>query len=320
MNLSFRVLRYVVETADAGSVTEAAKRLNVSQPSVSTAVAQVEAELGVQIFVRHHARGVTLSAAGQRFVNEARLLLNHVRDFSQNAQSLGDTLRGEIVVGSFVTLAARFMPGLLSEFARQAPGISVRLEEGDQQEILEGLVSGRTEIALSYAFAVPEEIVGERLAELPPCAILAADHPLARSGSVSLRDLAGDPFMLLDLPHSREYFFGLFARCGVEPRITFRSRSYELIRGLVGHGHGYTIHNAVPHTTIGYDGSRIAVVPLADALEPVQIMSLRLRRHTLRPAVQRFADFLVEAFAPGGIFEPGSIAPPRVDAVEDLRA
>ncbi|MEO1987217.1 MAG: LysR family transcriptional regulator [Martelella sp.] len=79
MDLSLRVLRYVVETADCGSVTEAAKRLQVSQPSISTALAQVEAQIGVQIFVRHHARGVTLSAAGQRFINEARLLLNHAR-------------------------------------------------------------------------------------------------------------------------------------------------------------------------------------------------------------------------------------------------
>lgn len=61
MRFSLRALRYVVETADAGSVTEAAKRLNVSQPSISAALSQLEAELGVQIFIRHLAKGVTLS-------------------------------------------------------------------------------------------------------------------------------------------------------------------------------------------------------------------------------------------------------------------
>jgi DNA-binding transcriptional LysR family regulator len=320
MHLSIRVLRYVVETADAGSVTEAAKRLNVSQPSVSTAVAQVEAELGVQIFVRHHARGVSLSAAGQKFVNDARLLLTHFRDFAQNAQTLGDALRGEIMVGSFVTLAARFMPGLLSGFARRAPGISVRLEEGDQKDILEGLTSGRTEIAVSYSFSVPDEILGERLADLPPHVIVSADHPLARRKQVSLTEFADEPFILLDLPHSRDYFQGLFAACGMEPRVGMRSRSYELIRGLVGHGHGYAIFNVVPRTMIGYDGSRIAVLPIIEPLAPTHITSLRLRRQSVRPAVQAFADFLRDSFAPGGVFEPGSIAPPRIDAVEDLPA
>jgi DNA-binding transcriptional LysR family regulator len=112
MRFSLRALRYMVETADAGSVTEAAKRLNISQPSISAALSEIEA--GIQVFVRHLAKGVTLSPAGQRLVNDARLLLNHARDFAQSAQSLGNTLHGEIVVGSFLTLATRFMPELLS--------------------------------------------------------------------------------------------------------------------------------------------------------------------------------------------------------------
>ena len=130
------------------------------------------------------------------------------------------------------------MPGLLSGFRQRQPGISVKLEEGNQQEIIDALISGRTELALS------------------------ADHPLARRPAISLGELRDEPFILLDLPHSRDYFFGLFAAAGIEPRFTFRSRSFEMIRGLIGHGQGYSIHNAVPRTTIGYDGSRIAVVPI----------------------------------------------------------
>lgn len=314
MNASLRVLRYVVETAEAGSVTEAARRLNVSQPSISTAISQVEAEFGIQIFVRHHARGVTLSAAGQRFVNDARLLLNHARDFAKNVRALGDALQGEIEVGAFLTLAARFMPALLATFARAYPGISVRLMEGDQQEIIDALLSGRTELALSYAFAVPDEVQGEKLADLPPFALVSAEHPLAKRGVISLTELKDEPFLLLDLPHSRDYFLHLFHACGLEPRIAFRSRSSELIRGLVGHNRGYTIHNAVPGSTTGYDGSHIAVLRLKESLPATQITMLSLRRHDLRPAVLAFSDYLRSAFAPGGMFEQGSIAPAGVHA------
>lgn len=313
MKFSLRALRYVVETADAGSVTEAAKRLNVSQPSISAALSQMEAELGIQIFVRHLAKGVTLSPAGQRLVNDARLLLNHARDFAQSAQSLGSALQGEIVVGCFLTLATRFMPGLLSGFRNSQPGISVKLEDGNQQEIIDGLIAGRTELALSYSFALPDEIVGEKLCELPPFIMLSADHPLANRASISLTELRDEPFILLDLPHSRDYFAGLFATAGIEPRIAFRSRSTELIRGLIGHGQGYSIHNAVPRTTVGYDGSRIAVVPITEKLPATNVMALRLKRHDLRPAVQTFADYARDAFAVGGQFAPGSIAPPRVN-------
>jgi DNA-binding transcriptional LysR family regulator len=83
---------------------------------------------------------------------------------------------------------------------------------------------------------------------------------------------------------------------------------------LVGHGQGYSIHNAVPRTNIGYDGSRIAVVPIMEKLPPTYVTALRLKRHALRPAVQAFADFSRDAFSVGGQFEPGSIAPTRVDA------
>lgn len=306
MHFSLRNLGYLVTTADLGSVTDAAKMLNVSQPTISAAIAHAEAELGAQVFVRHHARGMTLTVAGRRLINEARLLLSHARDFERSMQSLGDSTTGEITVGSFMTLATRFMPALLSGFAQRMPGIAVNLEEGNQQDIVEGLLSGRLELALSYAYALPEEILGEHLIELPPYAIVSADHPFAGRDSVSLHELSGEPFILLDLPHSREYFFNLFLSCKIEPRIVYRSRSYELIRGLVGHGHGFTIHNAVPGTTVGYDGSRIAVLPIREALPPVHVMSLRLRRQTMRPAVSTFADYLKEAFSPGGLFHQAS--------------
>jgi DNA-binding transcriptional LysR family regulator len=302
MHFSLRNLGYIVATAELGSVTDAAKGLNVSQPTISAAIAHAEAELGAQIFVRHHARGMTLTVAGRKLVSEARLLLSHARDFQRSMQSLADGEAGEITIGSFMTLATRFMPALLSGFSQRLPGIAVNLEEGNQQDIVDGLLSGRLELALSYAYALPDEVLGERLAELPPYLLVAGDHPLAGRESVSLKELAAEPFILLDLPHSREYSFNLFLTCKVEPRVVYRSRSYELIRGLVGHGHGFTIHNAVPGTTIGYDGSKIAVVPIRETLPPVHVMSLRLRRQTMRPAVKAFAEYLREAFSPGGIF------------------
>lgn len=309
MNVSLRALRYVVATADFGNLTEAAKFLNVSQPSISAAVAQFEAECGVQIFVRHHAKGVTTTIAGTRIINEARLLLNHARDFGQNARAMADEVRGEITVGCFWTLATHFMPSLISNFAENHPGISLSLDEGDQAQILDALVAGRTELAFSYEFAVPEEIVAEPLAELPPYAVLHPDHPLARQERIHLADLKDEPFILLDLPHSRDYFLRLFRAVGFEPHIAFRSKAYELTRGLVGHGRGYTLQNVLPRTLTTHDGGRVAAVPLADALEPVRLVSLRLRRQAPRPAVEVFARHLKESFSAGGVFAPGTLSP-----------
>ncbi|POF30932.1 LysR family transcriptional regulator [Roseibium marinum] len=320
MHLSLRTLQYIVATAETLSVTEASRRLNVSQPSISTAISAMETEIGVEIFVRHHARGVSLTPAGRQFANAARRLLKHADEFERNMRSLGDAMSGEITIGCFSTLATRFMPGLMSEFAKIAPGIEVSLREGDQEEIIRGLVSGEAELALAYGFALPPEISGERLAELPPYVMVSADHRLATRQRISLAEISEEPFILLDLPHSREYFFSLFALAGTEAQVLFRSRSYELIRGLVGHGHGYTIHNAVPGSSQAYDGSRIAVLGIEDAVPPVHVTSLRLERQTLRPAVEAFANFLRAAFAPGGIFDPVSISPRGIYPVADTPA
>lgn len=302
MPFSLRSLRYVVAAAEAQSVTEASRQLRISQPAISGAIAAAEVELGTEIFVRHHAKGITLTAGGRRFVHEARLLLQHATDFERAVASLGSSIIGEITVGCFGTLATRYMPALLSEFSRRSPGITVRLEEGNQQEIIDGLLSGRMEIAIGYAYALPSEIAGEALVELPPYLLVSANHPLANKRKISLKEIASEPFILLDLPHSREYFLNLFSACSIMPLIIYRSKSYELIRGLVGHGRGYTIHNALPGTSITYDGSRVAACAIAEPLPSAHVMSLRLRRQTMRPAVKAFADFLPEAFAPGGLF------------------
>ena len=313
MKLSLRQLRYVVAAADCGHVTDASKRLNVSQPSVSSAISELEAEIGVPLFIRHHARGVTLTPVGERVINEARLLLKHAQDFAQNAIELGDALKGDIAVGCFLTLAIRFMPGLLAGFAQRYPGITVTLHEGDQEEMIALMLSGRIELALAYSLALPDDIQAQPLIDLPPHAIVAANHPLAGRRTVSLKELADEAFILLDLPYSRDYFFGLFRSVGREPRIVFRSRSQELIRGLVAHGHGFAIQNAIPATTVAYDGNSIAVLALEDTLPPTRIMSLRLKHYATRPAVRAFEDYMHGAFATGGIFAPGSITPPRVD-------
>jgi DNA-binding transcriptional LysR family regulator len=320
MQLSLRQLRYLVAAADAGNVSGAARRLNVSQPSISSAISEVETYVGVPLFIRRHGRGVALTPAGEKVVNDARLLLKHAEDFAQNALDHSSGLKGEIVVGCFLTLAVRFMPALLARFAQRYPGIAVTLHEGDQEELLAMLLSGRAEVALSYSFALPPDVLAQPLAELPPHAVVAASHPLAKRTRVSLRELAHDPFILLDLPYSRDYFFSLFHAVGAEPRVVFRSRSQELIQGLVAHGHGFAIQNAIPGRTVAYDGSRIAVLAIKEPLTPTRIMCLRLRRHAVRPAVEAFTSFLSSAFAPGGLFAPGSITPPRIDPMRRRRA
>lgn len=300
--ISLRMLSYLEAAARHGNMTGSAKEMNVSQSSVSGAIGELEEIVGVPLLVRHHARGVSLTPAGSSLVNDARLLLNHARDFEKRALSLSDAIRGEIAFGCFVTLAPRFMPTLLARFAQAYPGIEVKLFEGSQDEIVEMLLSGYIELGLSYHSALRPEIAAEYFGELPPHALLATNHKLAKRRSVGLAELSRERFILLDLPFSREYFLNLFRQVGVTPQIAFRFSSPELIRGLVAHGHGFTIHNAISKTMMTNDGTPIAVIPIRDELPGSRLMCLRLKRQTARPAVRIFQKFLAEAFSPRGAF------------------
>jgi DNA-binding transcriptional LysR family regulator len=302
-SLSLRSLRYLVAVADAGSVTRAARRMHVSQPSISEAVAALEAELGVALLLRHHARGVTLTPAGSFVVAEARLLLRHAEDFVHAAASLGAEAVGEVSMGCFFTLAPRYLPALLVGLGRDVPGLSVRVEEGDHGEMLAGLEAGRTEIALTYDFDMPAGLTMTPIAQLAPVAVLPAGHRLARGARVRLADLVEEPFLLLDLPHSRDYFAGIFRAAGLTPRIAFRSRSQELLRGLVGNGLGWTIQNVQPESPYAIDGTRITSLPLDTGLPAVRLVLAAAPGPASRPAVRALARYIEAAFQKGGVFD-----------------
>ena len=297
MQLSLRSLRYFVAVAEAGSVTAGARQVRVSQPSVSAAVAQLEADLKVQLFVRHHAKGLSLTLSGDRLLVQARGLLAHAREVEQFAGAMGGAQRGEVSAGCFITLAPFLLPGLLAGFAARFPEITLSVEEGNQAELLEQLRNGRCEVALSYAYGLSEEFEAEVLAELPPRVILAQDHPLARRRRVSLKELAGAPMILLDLPHTRDYFLSLFRSVKIEPRVAHRTRSYEMVRGLAARGLGFGILNAIPRLPWTYDGNKVVAVPIAEELPNILVVSLRLRKLVTRPAVALFAQFAKQHFA-----------------------
>lgn len=305
--ISLKTLGYIVSVADHKSITLASKALNVSQPAISFAIQQAERTTAIDIFIRHHAKGISLTTAGRRFVNDARQLLKHAGDFNSGIQSLSNAVSGEITVGCFLTLATRFMPSLLAEFSKQYPGITIRLEEGNQQEITDGLMAGSIEIAIAYTYALPPEIHSSPLTSLPPYILVSENHPLADRKTVSIYEFADEPLILLDLPLSRDYFLQLFQSCNIAPKIIYKSSSYELIRGLVGHGHGYTIHNAIPGTRYAYDGSRTVVLRIQEALQNANVTCLTLNGHNIRPAVRVFEEYVQKEFSPQGLYAPQSL-------------
>lgn len=297
---TLRQLAYFVAAGDAGSVTLAAERLNVSQPSVSAAILQLEREFGVALFVRHHAQGLSPTGPGEALLVAARDLLRAADDLAQRARGMAEGVAGPLRVGAFRTLSPLILPDLVAGFTAANPAVDLTMVEDDEAELAQRLRRGEIDLALSYAQDAPD-IAFESLAELATHVVLAADHLLAREPHLSLLMLAEVPFILLDLPVSRDHFAALFAGAGQPMRVAARSAQPETVRAMVGAGLGFSLMTARPAARIAANGRAIAYVPLAEPAAPMKLGILTGRaRHQTRAAAA-FAAFCRSRISPAYI-------------------
>jgi DNA-binding transcriptional LysR family regulator len=271
MRFTFRQLEYFVAAGTTGSIKLASEAVNISQPAVSSAIHHLENHFGVQLFVRHHAQGLSLTPAGERLLREAKALLGHAEEFSAVALELSQGLAGPLAVGCLVTLAPLLIPTLRADFGAAHARVRLELVEDHHAGLLDGLRQGRLSAALTYDLATADDIAFEALAALPPWVMLPTDHPFAKRRSIALRDLADAPFVLLDLPLSREYFLGLFAADGLAPNVAARSPQPDVLRALVGAGQGFGLVNVKPQSAVGLDGRPLAFVKLAGDPRPMTL-------------------------------------------------
>lgn len=177
-------------------------------------------------------------------------------------------------VGFFVTLGPQFVPSLVADFAREYPDTGIDLLEADHEDLVEQLRAGRIDAALSYGFAAVPDLDAQIVREPAPHVLLAESHPLAARSALGLADLAGLPMVLLDYPSVRTATAELFRRAGLTPTVRFQSPSFEMVRGLVAHGLGYTLVPQRPSESSAYDGKRLVAVPLTDAFPEAAVVAL----------------------------------------------
>ena len=290
---TLRQLEYAVIAADLGSVAAAADRLGIAQPSISAAIKKLEDQIGLQLFVRQHAKGVAPSHQGAKFLAEARGLLAHAHDVEQSATHDDAGAEGELRIGSFVTLAPMYAPRLITAFTRQYPRARIQLEEGVQDHLFNGLRSGRIEIALIYRHQTPPDLRTTDIARLKPQVILPADHKLAAKPTVSLRDLAQEPFISLDIEPSRSYFLHILEQAGLRPKIAFSSSSLEMVRGMVAGGMGYSLLITRPPGDRAYDGRKLAVREIHENVDEGVISLAALKQMRLPRLATKFETFCV---------------------------
>jgi DNA-binding transcriptional LysR family regulator len=281
MDYTLQQLRYLVAVADHGSVSAAARSLYVSQPGLSSAILHLEGVFGIQCFIRHHAKGVSLTPAGHLFVKEARDVLFRASNLRQRAKEFNETISGRLDVGCCSTIGPLLLPRILAKLHTSYPAIEVHLHDGDSDSMQARIKDGGIELALLYDFNLDPRFEKLSLLSLPPYVLLPKSHRLALQASINLNDLVTEPLITFDQPDHWDYLSSLFP--GREPMVGRKVNNFELIRGLVAAGKGYSILNTRSALDQAYDGSPVTCVPINGVVPPAPIVLASGRKsHTSR--------------------------------------
>ncbi|MEM7069010.1 MAG: LysR family transcriptional regulator [Pseudomonadota bacterium] len=296
LRFTLRQLEYLTACVDTGSLVAAAVKLNVSQPSISTAIAKLEDQLGVQLLIRHHAQGVVPTANARPLIQNAKELLAHANDFQNSIKMAEGEISGELSLGSFISLSPTHMPGLLMAMRQKYPLLQLQVMEGTQDQLVAGLRNGEYEAVIVYDLDLPDDVFKTVLLEVESRILLQKGHPLAEQTSVSLEDVVDEPLILLDILPSRNYFTGLFDVIGKKPKIGYRSSSIEFVRSMVGRGFGYSMLGTRPPGDKTYDGQDLVVCPIRENVPHAKMVLCRLQSQRPSAAVLELETFAASYF------------------------
>ncbi|MGA4802448.1 LysR family transcriptional regulator [Streptomyces lavendulocolor] len=290
-----RLLHTFNVLARTGSFTAAAAELHVAQSTVTVQIRALERELGVPLFDRLPT-GALLTDAGRRLLEEAGKVLDAVARLRAAARPDG-TVRGQVAVGTPESLCSTRLPGVLTALRARHPEVDVHLHAAGTAQCVEGLRSGRLDVALLLEDGADfPDVVSEPIAREPLALLCAANHALAsRTRPASWEDLAAENFFLLEqgCSYSDELERRLLAVPGARPRLT-RFGSVDAARNCVAAGLGLAL---LPLTTVEDQlrQGRLARVP-GPRFPDVPLRLARHRRRWVAPAAEAFAREAVRHF------------------------
>ncbi|RYG88779.1 MAG: LysR family transcriptional regulator, partial [Alphaproteobacteria bacterium] len=197
MNVTLRQLQVLLAIDEAGGFSRAGELIGLSQPAVSQCLRALESELGVRLLDRT-TREVVLSPAGAALAGPLRRTLGELHDLLRQTATLGDQARGVVRVASAPTVSAGLMPRCLSQAAARYPDVQVLLLDRPQSLVLEMLRAGAVDFAVVVGGDGLDDLAQTTVLEESFVLVCPQDHKLAGRRSVALRDLAGQPLVLLD--------------------------------------------------------------------------------------------------------------------------
>lgn len=265
--MTLQQLRYVIEVATSGSITAAAQRLYIAQPSLSRALSELEEEMGIVMFERT-SRGVVPTEDGTRFLSYARQVIEQADLLEEQYKSGNPPRRVFAVSSQHYAFVVNAFVELVKEYSENKYELSLR--ENTTSGIIDDVRQARSEIGVLYRNDFNREVITsairdaelriEPLFEVPEHVFVSRNNPLAKKKVLTLEDLAPYPRLSYDQGHRNSFFFA------EEPHateivdkaivVTDRATLFNLLIGL----DGYTISSGILSSDLNGDG--IVSIPL----------------------------------------------------------
>ena len=260
-------LKYVVEVAKTGNITEAAKRLYLSQPSLTNAIRELEKEMQITIFCRTN-RGVTVTNEGDLFLSYARQVLEQTDLLTEKFTGKGAGSRHFSVSCQHYSFAVNAFVDVIREYGGKQYDFVLR--ETQTQEIIEDVSRLKSEIGILYTSSKNEEVIMkfirqsdllfEELFVAKPHVFLSSRHPLAAKATLSIEDLEDYPYLSFEQGEYNSFYFSEEILSTLDRRKSIKVRDRATLFNLVIGLDGYTVSSGVISRKL--NGANIIAVPL----------------------------------------------------------
>lgn len=293
--MKLQQLRYVVKVAECGSITEASRRLFVSQPSITASIRDLENEMGVHIFERTN-KGVIVSEEGETFLGYARQVLDQADLLEGKYKGTSEQVPHFSVSCQHYSFAVNAFVDVIREF--DAARYDFTLREEQTHEIIEDVAHMKSELGILYLSEHNREVIERMLAanELvfeglfcaTPHVFVCADHPLADHASVTIEDLEDYPFLSYEQGSYNSFYYSEELTSTFERRKNIRVRDRATLFNLAMGLNGYTVCSGVISHEL--NGPGIISIPL-DVDEYMEIGIITRKNTTLT----RYGQAYIEA-------------------------
>jgi DNA-binding transcriptional LysR family regulator len=279
------------EVAKAHSFSKAADLLFMTQPGVSSHVAQLEAQTGARLLIREKGRF--------KLTKEGRIIYKYAEKIEATARGLENTLRTMkkeerplLRIATTLVYSRIMMPFLLGTFQSANPDITIKVDSGNSDDMIKTLVTMENDVVIVASQKTSQKLYSFPLIKEDLVLITAKDHPLSRQETVSLSEIAEYPLIIREKGSStRRVVLSAFEASNIKPAAFIDMKSTEFIKQWVSRGKGVSL--LIKRAVLEDDRKYLEVVPLKESLS-LEVSVLYLKSRKYDKSIQRFLDHVKE--------------------------